>query len=262
MSKLHRLIKSVKLKKSDEKDNLIQFPRPINLGQNDEFAPTPELRDHMADLHQGYPSYDAYLRLNKQGYHEPYAGGYSEPWRFGSIQSEEGVWNNKSIFPVYNVKPQGAIGKFVAVGGADPFSRYEKFYGAADKVLDEHKDKPLKIFTRNAYLNNPRYLDKLSPEHHHVFVHFSSDDDNVGGKLEPHNSEPSKRIDLVHALKLRNIPVTIVHDKIEGMIPEINRYPSWFAMKHNIPVVENHVKASRKMKDFLMSIFGMNIFRR
>jgi hypothetical protein len=196
-------------------------------------------------------------------------GGHDEPYAFGDIHSvvhgtirdgkKEQHWNNPMPMPMKVKDVQGHLGKRVAQGGSDPFMWMDQKYGLSKDVLKNHRNKPLKISTRSDLIAQDDYMKHLDPKKHSVEIHVFGDNERQNRQMEPGAPSFSRRMKAAQKLRAAGIPVTIVHDKIEG-VPEDLDFNKFFDMKTNnqFAIKENIIKPNQRMIQDISRATGMN----
>ena len=212
---------------------------------------------------QHTPVHEAIDRL-QLGHDEPYAFGDTHNVVWGgahNAKSREGAWNRPIPLPSYNVDPKGVLGKGVpSATGSDPFMWMDAKYGAAKKVLQEHKDKPLQIHTRSDLIARDDYMNALNPKLHEINMHLSTENESLNRRLEPGAPSAKRRLAAVQKLRDAGFKVNLVHDNLQHkyMPPEFQKE---FNLRHvaealGVPYKNNIIKLNNKMAHNIEKVTG------
>lgn len=194
---------------------------------------------------------------------------HDEPYSHGDIHNiqwgkHDKIHNRPMPFP-RQASPEsvgGHLGKRVHTGSADPLPWMDLKYGVAAKILDEHKDSPLKISTRSDLIAHDDYISKLNPEKHSVEIHIPGLDDEIARTLEPGAPSVKRRLWAAKRLKEAGIPVTLVHDIIdpkhrhEMKHQDLNDILVSSAAGTHIPFRTNHIKPDSSAAQRIKSQFS------
>lgn len=169
------------------------------------------------------------IKEHQKLHDEPYKYGDTHDIQWGNYPAElkvHGHWNKPFSLPVktHPDKVGGILGRNVHEGGVDPFQYMDRKYRTSYNTLKDHKDLPLEIHTRSDLIAADDYIKELNPNKHTVHIHFFTDNDEVGKKLEPGAPSFKRRLKAVKKLREAGIPVKMVHNRINNLNPDLNRY--------------------------------------
>ena len=199
------------------------------------------------------------VEIHKTPSTEPYFGrDMAGPLYRTHPQALPGTLHQVPVFQ--KIDPQGHLGKFVEKGGADPFAWMDAKYGVAKQALADNYDKPLKISTRSDLIAHDDYMENLNPAKHKIEFHIFGDNPRALRVATP--GAPSFQRVLTAAQKLKDagIDVTIVHDRINGMKPELNGLDQLQLQKLGFKTRENAIRVSPAEKRNLEKVMGEDIW--
>lgn len=197
--------------------------------------------------------------IHKTPSSEPYFGGdIAGPLYRTHPQALPGTLHQVPVFQ--KIDPEGHLGKFVEKGGADPFAWMDGRYGVAKQALIDNYDKPLKISTRSDLIAHDDYLEHLNPAKHKVEIHVFGDNARAGRVAIPGGPSFQRQLTAAQKLKDAGIDVTIVHDRIKGMNPELNGLDQLQLKKLGFKTRENLINPSQAEKRNLQKAMGDNIW--
>lgn len=153
-----------------------------------------------------------YKKIVARGSNEPYVGGCTNNLVWRSKRPK--IWNRPVPYAI-EVKPDSAIiGKGVPQGGTDPLMWMDRKYGVTLAHINARRGKALVIKTRSDLIANDEYMGALDRQHHSIFIHVFSEDDQITQLLEPGAPSVKRRMLAYQKLKAAGFKVYLVHDKV------------------------------------------------
>lgn len=149
---------------------------------------------------------------------EPYVGWDIANPAYHKIDT--GSWPQP--YPVDRpVDVKGHLGKSLSKGGPDPFAWMDSKYGVSKEVLKQHAGKPLKISTRSDLIAHDDYIDRIDPRFHEVEFYIPTSNSRAARALVPGSPSVRRQMEAIKKLQDKGIKVSIVHDKIDDLPPDI-----------------------------------------